>query len=122
MRKTTNVVGNYYVGSADIVVLAGRLVVGSSGFPDLEKYDPGRFLDEGEKSKLISRMIPALNFGMGRRACPGQRLVFYGLKMGLAMFLAHMELDLSKTVISEDQIPSRNAILIRSVSASVKFI
>jgi cytochrome P450 len=120
MRKNTAVVGNYYMGNSDVVMLGGPLVVESSGFTDLEKYDPARFM--GEEGKGISRMIPGLNFGMGRSGCPGQQLVFYKVKIGLAMFLTHMELDLSKTVISEDQIPSGSAMLTRSVRASVKFL
>ncbi len=62
-------------------------------FPDPERFDPTRFLDEEGKFKPHPKVIP---FGIGKRKCMGESLA----RMSLYLFFAGI---LSRFTVSEDE-------------------
>ncbi|KAI0640925.1 cytochrome P450 [Trametes meyenii] len=69
-------------------------------YPEPEKFNPERYLDQGEKSDPRDVV-----FGFGRRICPGQAFAEASLWLAAANILATMDLGYAQDHLGRDIVP-----------------
>jgi cytochrome P450 len=83
-------IGGYEVPKGAILVLSPYLVHRDPAFwPELTRFDPGRFLAAGSTRRLAYRYSP---FGGGPRACIGHHFATTEMTVVLAMLARHFDL------------------------------
>jgi cytochrome P450 family 33 len=71
-RKTNRdvTIGNYHIGKGTAVMpLISVVHLDDRIFPDPQRFDPTRFLDDNGQLKKVDQLIP---FSVGKRQCPGE--------------------------------------------------
>jgi len=85
-RATTDIIWKGYRIPADATIVGNHWAISRDPevYPDPERFDPQRWLDE-KGSLKPSNEIRYWSFGFGRRVCPGQHLAGRSLFITLAM-------------------------------------
>ncbi|GAD93027.1 predicted protein [Paecilomyces variotii No. 5] len=70
-------------------------------FPDPEKFDPTRWINESENDKHLKRYL--VPFTRGSRACLGINLVYMTLYMTIACFVRRFDMEIHDTQLEDIQ-------------------
>lgn len=96
-----HIAGEEFQLTEDYVIPKGTIVFPSvfdssfQGFPEPEKFDPDRFMEERQEERVYKKNF--LAFGAGPHACVGQKYAINHLMLFIAMFTALIDFKRHKT-------------------------
>ncbi|CAI5451754.1 unnamed protein product [Caenorhabditis angaria] len=96
--RDTTIYGYPVKAGTGVVAQVSCVMMDENVFPDPERFNPDRFIDENGKFKKIDEVLP---FSIGKRQCLGEGLA----RMELFLFLANF-LNRYKITVKADKMPS----------------
>lgn len=110
-------IGNYYVGDADSIVLCGQFIHFDESYEEPHTYNPDRFRDSNTQ---------VMTWGSGIHLCPGKNFAIYEIKMATALFVLNYDMKFRNIpeldYFSPSAFAERCGMIVKTKKRSIRYI
>ncbi|OXA49877.1 putative lanosterol 14-alpha demethylase [Folsomia candida] len=123
--KNKKHIGDYYIGDADVIAVCAEVLhnkkrAGDRFFDNPTDFRPERFLSSENGTKMMNPMV-LMSWGAGLHICPGRNLAQMEIKIGVAVLLEHVDIDLPNIEIMGPTLFSNAALYQRDHKLNIKW-
>lgn len=110
-------IGDYYVGDADSIVLCGQFIHFDESYEEPHVYNPDRFRDSNTQ---------VMTWGSGLHLCPGKNFAIYEIKMATALFALNYDIKFRNIpeldYFSPSAFAERCGMIVKTKKRSIRYI